>query len=52
VIAVKREVLEELLRDPEFSEKLDKCGSLEEVAKLLREYAERKGFRVAEVLER
>ncbi|MBW2674743.1 MAG: hypothetical protein JRD89_15255 [Deltaproteobacteria bacterium] len=49
LIAVKREVLEELLRDPEFSERLERCGSLEEVAGLLREYAERKGFRVAEV---
>ena len=49
MIAVKREVLEELLRDPEFSERLERCGSLEEAAMLLREYAERKGLRVAEV---
>ncbi len=35
-----------MLRDPEFSKRFEKCRSLEDVARLLEEYAKKRGLRV------
>ena len=48
-IAVKTEVLKELLSDPEWRAKLEEAETLEDVARVLKGYAKAKGLKVMEV---
>ena len=50
MFAVKRAVLEELLKDSEWLDKLEKAKSFGEVEKVLRLFAEAKKLKVKEIL--
>jgi len=49
MIALKRQVVEALMADSEWRVKLEKAETMREVERVLREFAEKKGYRVAEV---
>jgi hypothetical protein len=51
MFAVRREVLEELLRDPKWSRRLEKAETLREVAQILIKFAEENGYRIKAVKE-
>ena len=50
MFAVKRQVLEELLKDPKWTERLEKAKSFREVENVLRKFAELKKLKVKEIL--
>jgi len=49
VFAVKREILEEMLRDPEWSRRIEEAKSVAEIAEIVAEYCRKKGYRVRRV---
>ena len=49
MFAVKRQVLEELLKDPKWTERLEKAKNFREVERVLRRFAEAKGLEVKEM---
>jgi len=49
MFAIKRSVLEELLRDSEWLEKLEKAKSFGEVERVLRRFAKAKKLRIKEM---
>jgi len=49
MFAVKRAVLEELCKDPKWTERLEKAKSFREVEMVLRRFAEAKGLKVKEI---
>jgi len=49
MFAVKRAVLEELCKDPKWTERLEKAKSFREVEMVLRRFAEAKGLKVEEI---
>jgi len=51
MFAFKREVLENLLKDPEWTRKLDEAITSEQVKKVLLSFAEAKGLKVIYVVK-
>jgi hypothetical protein len=49
--AARREVLEELLRDPMWSRRLEEAETIQEAVRVLLEFAEERGYRVKVVGE-
>ena len=49
MFAVKRSVLEELFKDAEWTERLEKAKNFREVERVLRRFAEAKGLKVKEM---
>ena len=49
MFAVKRSVLEELLKDPKWIERLEKAKNFGEVERVLRSFAEAKKLKVKEI---
>ena len=50
MFAVNRAVLEELFKDPKWTERLEKAKSFAEVERVLRRFAELKKLKVKEIL--
>ena len=50
MFAVRREVLEELLKDAEWTERLEKAKNFREVERVLRRFARAKRLKVKEVM--
>ena len=50
MFAFKRELLENLLKDPEWARKLDEAITSEQVRKVLLSFAEAKGLKVINVM--
>jgi len=48
-LAIKSQVLKELLRDPQWTRKLENAKTMREVERGLREFALEKGWKVKEV---
>ena len=48
-LAIKSQVLKELLRDPQWTRKLKNAEAMREVEHVLREFALEKGWKVKEV---
>lgn len=48
-IAFRREVLEELVNDPEWTRKLDHARTHQECVQVIRDFAKAKGFKIKEV---
>lgn len=46
MVAVRREVLEEIMNDPEYAEKLKKCKNINELVALLYEWCRNKGKKI------
>jgi hypothetical protein len=51
MFAVRREVLEELLKDPKWSRRLEKAETLREAIQILVKFAAEKGYRIKAVKE-
>jgi hypothetical protein len=51
MFAVRREVLEKLLRDPKWSRRLEEAETLREAVQILIKFAEEKGYRIKMVKE-
>ena len=49
MFAVKRQLIQELLKDAEWTERLEKAKSFREVERVLRKFAEAKGLKVEEM---
>lgn len=47
--AVRAEILRELMKDEEYAEKLGKAGEWHEIIAVIREFAEKKGYKFAEI---
>ena len=50
MIAIKRSVLEELFKDPKWTEQLEKAKNFGEVERVLRLFVEAKKLKVKEIL--
>jgi len=48
-MAIKLEILRELMKDKVFAEKMEKAKEFHEVVKIIREFAEKKGYKFAEI---
>lgn len=44
-MVVRREVMEELLKDPEYRRRLEEAETMEEVERVFEEFCRRRGFR-------
>lgn len=49
MIAIKRKVIEELLKDPKWSKRLEEAKTMEEVLEVFRMFAEEKKLKVKTV---
>ena len=49
MVAVRREVLEEIMNDPKYAEKLKKCKNINELVALLYEWCRNKGKKIVVV---
>ena len=49
MFAVRRVILEELLADPEWSSKLENAKTRDEAIKVIKNFCERKGYKVKRV---
>ena len=49
MVAVRREVLEEIMNDPEYAEKLKKCKNINELVALLCEWSRKRGKKIVVV---
>jgi|GEM_PF-5034707 len=47
MIAIRREVLEEILNDPEYAEKIKRCKNIKELVALLYEWNRKRGKKIA-----
>jgi len=47
--AVRTEILRELMKDPVFKRKLEKAKEWHEIIDVVREFAEKKGYKFAEI---
>jgi hypothetical protein len=49
MISFKSAVFKEALKDTEFSERLEKTQSMQEVTRILSEFAEKRGYKIKEL---
>jgi hypothetical protein len=49
MFAVRRVILEELLADPEWSSKLENAKTRDEAIKVIKNFCERKGYKIKHV---
>lgn len=48
-LAIKTEILRELMKDKVFVQKMDKAKKFHEIIEVVREFAEKKGYKFAEI---
>ena len=49
ILAFKKKVLDELLRDEKWRRKFDACKSMEQVKRVVLEFARERGYKIREV---
>jgi len=49
MVAIRREVLEEIMNDPDYAEKLKKCKNISNIVALLYEWSMKRGKKIVVV---